>query len=126
MPRATIHFVGCEQGSQELGTGDEHMVARVDFEMSVEGERIDGLSCEVKQTVGEGYEDGRLEVGPVQGLNLATDYQAIRDAVEQYYRSLVGAGGLIDTGGARTFMTGQIFRVPRDIEVDLPGDSLGW
>ena len=91
--KATLLFHKCLQDMQDLGTGDEFMVSRVFFSVQLPEKRIDDLFVDLKQTVGDNYETGTIEVGRPQGKVGNLHYETFRDAVESYYRSLIGSSG---------------------------------
>lgn len=92
MAVVTVQFESCLQDSQELGSNDEHMVSRVFFSLLADGKRYDGLSADIKQTVGAKYESDPLEVGRPEGYEGPFNWDGFRKCVESYYRSLVGSG----------------------------------
>ena len=95
MPEAIIRFSRCIQDSQDYGSDDEHMVSRVFFSLQTDAEFFPDLMCDVKQTVGEGFETAPLEVGQPLGYDGSPDYALLGQAVEDYYRSSLGRGKAI-------------------------------
>lgn len=93
MKKCIVGFIKCIQDSQDLGGDEEHMVSRVFFDLQIDGHVHSGLYCDIKQVVGSNYETGDIEVGPPVGYKGPFNYTAFRDAVERYYRSLVGSTG---------------------------------
>ncbi len=93
MPIATIRFNRCIQDSQDYGSDDEHMVSRVFLTLEAGGKVYPNLTVDIKQTVGDRFESGALEVSPPKGYGGSLNYAAFREAVERYYRSLVGSQG---------------------------------
>jgi hypothetical protein len=90
MPIAKIRFHRCIQDSQDYGSDDEHMVSRVFLTVEAEGRAYTDLTVDIKQAVGESFEQGVLEVSRPRGYDGALDYAEFRRAVEAYFRSLVG------------------------------------
>jgi len=125
MTIAKILFHKCLQNAQELGTNDEYMVSRVFFSIQLPGKQIDDLYTDIKQTVGDKFEGGTLEVGPPQNLkNVGLNYIAYRDLVEKYYRSLVGSTGSAfrvaeNCSDIRMFNNEFVVPMTAEIEVDL-------
>jgi hypothetical protein len=91
--KATITFTRCVQDSQDYGSDDEHMISRVFFDLDVDGRAYTALYVDIKQAVGSDYETGDIEVGMPTGYSGPFNYFAFRDAVERYYRGLVGSAG---------------------------------
>jgi hypothetical protein len=85
---ATIRFHKCIQDSQDYGSDDEHMVSRVFLDLEADGETYNGLTVDIKQTVGDDFEGGKLEVSPPRGYDGSLNYAAFREAVERYFRGL--------------------------------------
>jgi hypothetical protein len=93
MAKVKIVFHGCLQDSQEIGSDDEHMVSRVFFSLEVGKRNFDNLFVNIKQPVGSNYEDFPFEVESPKGIDGPFNYEAFRNAVETYYRELVGSQG---------------------------------
>jgi len=93
MGNARVTFHQLIQDSQEYGSDDEHMVSRVFFSLQVDGGSYPILHVDVKQTVGAEFENAPLEVGPPHGYNGPFNHEEFRNAVEEYYRGLVGSQG---------------------------------
>lgn len=126
-----VRFHGCIQDSQEYGSDDEHMISRVFFDMEVDGQEYDGLHVDVKQTVGSSYETGPLEVGSPKGTKYTGpfDHQVFSEAVEKYYRSVVGskASRFKRRGRSRNIrMPNQRFGVEQVVEFELYGPDSSW
>ena len=128
MPEAIIRFSKCIQDSQDYGSDDEHMVSRVFFSVEAAGVTYPDLSCDVKQTVGEPFESAPLEVSRPQGYDGSLDYTPFREAVEAYYRSLVGSkgSGIRISGGGNIRMRHNTFVIPQEARVTYSEDSLAW
>lgn len=126
MPQATIHFRQCLQDSQDLGT-DEHMVARVSFDLEIDDRVLGDLTVDVKQPVGGDYATAPLEVGRPQGYTGPLDYDAFRREVELYYRELVGPGGAVDLGpGSNVRMRNNLSISPKTVQINHPEGAGGW
>ena len=126
MPTAMVHFERCIQDSQTYGSDDEHMVSRVFFSINVGGTDYPGLSVDVKQSVGEDFEAATLEVSRPHGFPLF--YAPFREAVEAYYRSLVGKSGrgIRIAGGKNVWMRSTNLSAQRDVAVDYEDASAAW
>jgi|SRR5579862_5159423 len=110
MPTVTVNFKGMLQDSQDVGSDDDHMVSRVFFSVTADGQTVDNLHSDVKQTVGSDYATEPLEVtrpaydGPM-------NWTEFRQCVESYYRQAL-----------RRFVrysAGTVIRM-RDNRVELP------
>jgi hypothetical protein len=95
MPTATVTFLKIHQDSQDFGSDDDHMVSRIFFDLEIDGSKYQNLSADIKQTIGEDYESGPLEVSPPHGYNGPFHFQDFQKAVEDCYRSQVGSGGAV-------------------------------
>jgi hypothetical protein len=91
--KCQISFTHCIQDSQDYGTDSEHMVAKVFFDLTIDGRTYRQLFTTVKQLVGADYKTGEIEVGPPIGYKGPFDHVAFRNAVDLYYRKLVGESG---------------------------------
>src|SRR5882672_7037844 len=109
--KAIVTFTKCIQDSQDYGSDDEHMASRIFFDLEVDGQPRLGLHVDVKQVVGSSYETGDIEVGRPVGYRGPFNYIAFRDAVERYFRSLVGSAGsgIRITGGSNIRMRNNTF-----------------
>jgi len=126
MARVKISFQRCVQDSQEYGSNDEHMVSRVFFNMEVDGATKRDFSVDVKQVVGGDYETTPLEVSVPE--NYKGPYEPFRQAVENYYRGLIGSSshGIRISGGSNIRMYNNIFAVTKIVEFDTEGTDAGW
>lgn len=127
--KAVVTFTRCVQDSQEFSSDDEHMVSRIFFELEVDGRAHPGLHVDVKQVVGSSYETGSIEVGrPVGGYRGPFNYLAFRDAVERYFRSLIGSSGsgIRIMGGSNIRMRNNTFDAPRVETFDVDQSGGGW
>ncbi len=104
------------------------MVSRIFFSLQLPDKQIDNLYVDIKQTVGDKFEGGTLEVGRPQGLKGNLDYLMFRDAVESYYRSLVGSSGrgIRVEGASDTIMMNSIFEFPMTKTITVDTESGGW
>ncbi len=127
MPQATIRFKHCLQDSQDLGT-EEHMVARVGFDLEVDGHVLEDLTVNIKQPVGDVYATAPIEVVKPEGYSGPLDYDAFRRAVESYYRGLVGSGGgaIHMAPGSSVRMRNNLIISPKTVRIDHPEGAGGW
>ena len=125
MSKAKVTFHRCIQDSQEYGSGDEFMVSRVFFTLEIGEEKYEGLYSDLKQTVGDDYETGRIEVSSPQGYDGEFNYWAFRDCAEKYYRSLVGSGarGIRVGKGSSIRMYNNAFNMEMVCEFEISGGS---
>jgi len=132
MARVKITFHKCIQDSQEYGSNDEHMVSRIFFSIEVTKiennvamvEKYDDLYVDIKQVIGGKFEENPIEVSfpylssgePYSGV---MDYQAFRNAAEDYFRGLVGtkASGIHIEGGSNIRMYNNLLM--REHSVDF-------
>ncbi len=107
--KATITFSRCVQDSQDYGSDDEHMISRVFFDLEVDGHAYPGLHVDIKQAVG------------------SFNYTAFRDAVERYYRGLVGStgSGIRIQGGTDIRMRNSTFVSTRAEVFEIDASSSG-
>ncbi|HEX7708374.1 MAG TPA: hypothetical protein VF701_18070 [Thermoanaerobaculia bacterium] len=127
MEQARITFTKLIQDSQDLGSDDDHMISRVFFDLEYRGKTYSGLHVDLKQSVGGNIESDPLEVGKVGGYSGPGNYVAFRDAVEQYFRSLVGSGGhgIRITGGTNIRMRNNTFNQRMVVEFPVTAQG-GW
>jgi hypothetical protein len=112
------------QDSEEIGSDNEHMVARLFFSYVVDGHELHGLSVEIKQTIGSDYETGPIEVGSPRGIpsEVPFNYLAFRDAAERYYRGFVGSqawGIRLSPAARKVTMQGNTFIKTLVVEFDV-------
>ena len=95
MSQISVTFHKLIQDSQEFGSDDEHMVSRAFFKIEVEGNSYPDMYCNLKQTVGSDFESEPIEVGTPQGAGYSGpfNYDAFRQAVEDYFRGNFGPTG---------------------------------
>lgn len=126
MSKAKIIFYKCIQDSQDYGSDDEHMVSRVFFNLEISEETFEGLSANIKQTVGGDYDTGPIEVSQPFGYEGAFNHHAFRDCAEKFYRSCVGSEGTgIGIGeGAKNFrMRNNVHIKEMVCEFEISGGS---
>ena len=129
MKKAKVVFQKCIQDSQEYGSNDESMVSRVFFDLEIDGQKYPDLYVDIKQTVGGSFETTPIEVGSPQGYRGPFNYVAFRNAVERYYRSLVGAqGSAIHIEDARNIrMYNNLLVKVQSVEFEVHGGAdIGW
>ncbi len=128
MPTATIRFTMCIQDSQDYGSDDEHMVSRVFLDLEADGKRYANLTVDIKQTVGDNFETGQLEVAIPRGYDGSLNYAPFRDAVEKYFRSLVGSAGrgIRISGGSNIRMRDNTFSFPATDTFEYSASSTSW
>jgi hypothetical protein len=128
-------FEKCIQDSQEYGSNDENMVSRVFFSVFVDGQPFgqNPHHADVKQAVGGEYERDPLEVDhPFDASNQRysgpMSYYAYREAVEHYYRKLVGSTGvgIHIEGGSGIRMYDNTFVVRHEVEFTASDTPSQW
>lgn len=85
----------------EQHIGEDSMQSEVTFEYEVQSREQLGLIAFVKSPAGGTFEKDMIEVVLPTNLELPINYQAFRDAVEEYYRQAIGSRGwaiLIEQG----------------------------
>jgi hypothetical protein len=104
------------------------MVSRIYFSLALPDKRFDNLFADIKQTVGDDFEKGKLEITPPQGLKQTVDYSMFRDAAESYFRSLVGKQGrgirIEGVNNIRMFNCSYTIPMETDIVIDI--DQGAW
>ena len=125
MKTVKVTFYKCIQDSQDYGSDDEHMVSRIFFILETDAKADKGY-VDIKQCVGSSYESGPIEVCPPEGSRGPFNYQAFRNGVEDYYRSLVGANGrgIRISGGSN--MRNNTFLQSKTIEFQVREADLAW
>ena len=132
MAKVKITFHKCIQDSQEYGSNDEHMVSRIFFSIEVtkvenneaKVEKYDDLYADLKQVIGGKFEKNPIEVSPPylssgEPYSGVMNYQAFRNAAEDYFRGLVGtkASGIHIEGESNIRMYNNLFM--KDYSVDF-------
>lgn len=128
MSKATVTFHKLIQDSQDYGSDDEHMVSRAFFTLEIGDKTYSDLSTDIKQPVGSAFESTVLEVSPPQGYKGPFNYAAFRDAVEQYYRNLIGSKGrgIHIEGSSNTRMWNNTFVQETKATFDIDKSRAGW
>ena len=124
MAKIKITFHKCIQDSQEYGSNDEYMVSRIFFSLEVtkiennvaKVDKYDNLYADLKQVIGGKFERNPIEVSPPylssgEPYSGVMNYQAFRNAAEDYFRGLVGtkASGIHIGGGSNIRMYNNLF-----------------
>jgi len=127
MAKAKVLFRELIQDSQDYGSDDEHMVSRVFFDLEIDGKKYKGIYADVKQPVGSSFESAPLEVSIPENYKGPFNFEAFRNVVEQYYRSLVGnrGFGIHIEGGSNIRMRNNRFIQSgvAEFEVQVAGGS---
>ena len=130
MPQGKLVFTKIIQDSQDYGSTEEHMVSRVFFDIVVGKEVHRGLYADVRQPVGESFEEGPLTVSFPPAIQGRVDFHAFSRHVEDYYRDAVGSRGrgIHIAGGGNIRMRNNTFIIQKvvDIEVHVSGGTPGW
>ncbi len=128
MKKAKVVFHKCIQDSQDYGSDDEHMVSRVFFTLEIEGKRYENLHADIKQAVGSNFESDPIEICLPEGYKGPINYAVFRDAVERYYRNLVGSQGRMIhiVGSTNVRMRNNTFVQPAIVEFDVNESDISW
>jgi len=129
MTKAHVTFRRLVQDSQDYGSNDEHMVSRAFFDLNIDSKDYQNLSVDIKQQVGSNFETSPLEISKPIGYDGPFNHQAFRDAVENYYRSLVGStgSGIHIAGGASNIrMRNNTFVQEMRVEFNINKDGPAW
>lgn len=128
MSLARVLFKKCIQDSQEYGSDDEYMVSRVFFDLTIDGQTSKNLFVDIKQVVGSNYENSPLEISKPNNYKGLLNYGAFRQAVEKYYRGLVGSkgSGIRISGGSNIRMGNNTFFKQQISEINIEADKGGW
>jgi len=118
----------CIQDSQEYGSNDEFMVSRVFFDLKIGDKLFQNLYVDIKQIVGSNYESYPLEIGPPNNYSGPLNYSEFRDAIEKYYRGLVGkqGSGIHIAGAGNIRMQNNTFIKQQVYEFNIEDDKGGW
>jgi len=113
------------QDSQEYGSNDEHMVSRVFFNLSLDGQPKGSFHSDVKLVVGGSFETDALEVAWPAGYSQSDpfDYNRFVEGVTNYIRSLVGTSGRgirLGPGSQNIRMTNCSFVMPASFSFQAP------
>ncbi|MBZ5552634.1 MAG: hypothetical protein LAO21_07940 [Acidobacteriia bacterium] len=113
MGTAKVMFHKCIQDSVDYGSDDEHMVSAVFFDLETNGQVHPDLSVEIRQMVG----GGPMDVGDPKGYAGPINRTAFRQAVEAYFRELIGPEGSEDAQGGR--LQNNIFLEDKVVEIEV-------
>jgi hypothetical protein len=128
MPNAIMTLTEIVQDSQDYGSDDEHMVSRVFFDLEIEDHHYPGLHVDVKQTVGSSFETAPLEVSAPAEYHGPMNHDALRQAVEGYYRSQIGGAGRgIRLGaGNKARMRNNRVHARVQVQFEVPQGDAAW
>jgi len=129
MTNANVTFRRLVQDSQDYGSNDEHMVSRAFFDLKIDDRAYQDLSVDIKQPVGSNFETSPLEISKPNGYNGPFNHQAFRDAVENYYRGLVGSSGSgihISGGASNIRMRNNTFLQEVHVKFSVSKDGPAW
>jgi hypothetical protein len=88
VPIYTVFFKALNPGSIEYGSGDEHILSRLNFSLHVDGKKAGDFVTDLKQVIGGKFED--IEVSAPQHYDGPFDYDGFSQAVRACFRNLVG------------------------------------
>jgi len=117
------------QDSQDFGSNDDHMVSRVFFDMVIGDRTYTDLSADIKQPVGSNFETTFLEISKPKGYNGPFNHMAFRNAVEKYYRDLVGSSSSaihISKGASNIRMQNNLFSREVHVEFKVSKEGTTW
>ncbi|MDO8630823.1 MAG: hypothetical protein Q7R41_10050 [Phycisphaerales bacterium] len=129
MPTAQIVFHKLLQDSQDYHSfqkGDDHMVSRITFTLSVGGREFRELQVEVSQPFGTDADSEEFEVGkPTGPYKGPWNHNAFSDLCEKYYRSLVGSRGtaIRISGGSNIRMRNNTCVQEMRAEFEIPNEG---
>jgi len=129
MANALVKFTRLIQDSQDYGSDDEHMVSRVFFDLTFGDKKYENLSVDIKQQVGSSFETSPLEISSPIGYNGPFNHQEFQNAVEKYYRSLVGSVGFgihISGGSTNIRMRNNTFIQEMTVHFSVQKDGPAW
>jgi len=112
MGTTKVTFRKCIQDSVDYGSDDEHMVSAVFFDLEINGQTHPDLSIQIRQIVG----GSTLEIGDLRGYTGPLNRRALHEAVEGYFRDVVGPQGLEDSAGGR--MQNNVFLEEKTVEFE--------
>ena len=128
MAKAKVIFHKLIQDSQDYGSDDQHMVSRAFFSVDVEGDVPQEVYADIKQTVGTDFESAPLEVSRPNGYNGPFNYDAFRQAAEEYYRSSIGSHGssIQIADGSSIRMRNNTIIQQTQFEFEVSSESPAW
>lgn len=127
MANGKLTFEKLIQDSQDLGSDDDHMVSRAFCTVEVGGQSTE-THLDIKQPVGGSFESDQLEVSLAGDYDGPVNYEAMREAAENYYRSLVGSSGsgINIQGGSNIRMRNNTFIQRQSFDIDVGSGDAGW
>jgi hypothetical protein len=133
MAKLGFHFTHCIQDLQSYGSDDDHMVSRVFLSIALDSQPRGDFYADLKQTVGDNYETGAIEVGPPTTESGETysgpmSHACFSDGAVKYFRSLVGSlgSGIRIGGGSNIRMRDNLFESSFDWECDVDDSLSNW
>jgi len=126
MAIARVTFHSYIQNSQEAGSvrnDKKHMFSRVTFTLEVNGKKYENMHVDISQPYGSDYTKEPIEVGSPQGeYNGPFNHNAFSEAVESYYRSVIGEQGSAICFGrnAKVVISNNIMLKDSSVEFELP------
>ena len=133
MTKARITFHKCIQDSQDLGTAQiskAHMISRVFFILEIDDKKFEDMYVDVKQPFGTDFEKCPVEVfSPVGSYHGPMNHEQFSEAVEKYYRSIIGSQGSgirIGSGAKNIRMRNNIIGKTEVTEIELSDQSNAW
>jgi hypothetical protein len=128
MKEYLVEALRVDQDSQNVGTPDDHMTARV--LLGVRKSATEGISffCTIKQPVGGAYQVEALEVSAPIGCPVKLDYGALRHKVADYYDRNLRMLGLhpSQSGSTQISMQGNIIVMQEQWLIPAASDDAGW
>jgi hypothetical protein len=120
---ATIRIEKCIQDIQNVSSNpnESRMCSQIYFEMEVDEKVHKELTVEISQPYGSDYANEPVEVGRPEGYEGPFNHEQFSEAVENYYRSLVGSGGsgISFSGGGNICMKKNTFMKPAEFQIEI-------
>ncbi len=128
MANAKVVFHKLIQDSQDFGSNEEHMISRAFFSIEVDGNETQESHVDIKQSIGSEFESSPLEVSKPADYNGPFNYEAFRNATENYYRSLVGSqgSGIKISGGGNIRMRNNTFVQEAHANIEVSIENPAW
>ena len=121
MAQARVTFHKLIQDSQDIGTGEDHMISKAFFTLELDGNVHNDMCVELKQPFGTDYETEPVEVfRPTGSYSGNWNQHAFADAAEDYYRGLIGSQGRVFAVGKGTRMRNNTMEINRAYAFDVP------
>ncbi len=95
MATATMIFRRCILNPPEWKGDDQHMGARLYFDLEVEGTQYGNLHADLVQRIGLGADQEFLEVTDPSGYSGPWNLPVFQGLAVFYYRHVIGADGLV-------------------------------